>query len=139
MIVLEGGATIVLDVADGSTLMTGARFGGLQVAALGERFATWAPAGGGHVHDVDGTELFAVQALPAQLSADDGSQPGTIVVDEGPQVAGVDATTGAQQWRTPTEARPAPPGLGPAGGRRCGQLRRAGRHGRLDDVGRRHR
>ena len=76
LIVLEGGATIVLDVEDGSTLMTGPRFGGLQVAALGDRFATWAPVGGGHVHDVDGTELFGVQGLPAQLSADDGSQPG---------------------------------------------------------------
>ncbi|KQY24770.1 hypothetical protein ASD16_04540 [Cellulomonas sp. Root485] len=106
LIVLEGGATIVLDVEDGSTLMTGPRFGGLQVAALGERFATWAPAGGGHVHDVDGTELFAVQALPAQLSADDGSEPGTIVVDEGPQMAGVDATTGAQRWRTPSQLDP---------------------------------
>ena len=73
LVVLEGGATIVLDVDDGSTLMTGPRFGGLQVAALGERFATWAPAGGGHVHDVDGTALFEVQGLPARLSADDGS------------------------------------------------------------------
>ena len=106
LIVLEGGATIVLDVADGSTLMTGGRFGGLQVAALGDRFATWSPAHGGRVHDVDGTGLFEVRGLPAQLSADDGSQPGTIVVDEGPQVAGVDATTGAQQWRTPTQLDP---------------------------------
>ena len=106
LIVLEGGATIVLDVEDGSTLMTGPRFGGLQVAALGERFATWAPVGGGHVHDVDGTELFGVQGLPAQLSADDGSQPDTILVDEGPQVAGIDASTGALRWRTPSQLDP---------------------------------
>ncbi|WP_456788069.1 outer membrane protein assembly factor BamB family protein [Cellulomonas sp. P5_C5] len=106
LVVLDGGATIVLDVEDGSTLMTGPRFGGLQVAALGDRFATWSPADGGRVHDVDGTALFGVQGLPAQLSADDGSERGTIIVDEGPQVAAVDATTGAQKWRTPSQLDP---------------------------------
>ena len=106
LVVLGGGSTIVLDVQDGSTLLVGPRFGSLQVAALGERFATWAPVGGGHVHSVDGTALFDVQGLPAQLSADDGSRPGTIIVDEGPQVSGVDSSTGEPQWRTPTQLDP---------------------------------
>lgn len=106
LVVLDGGATIVLDIDDGSTLMTGPRFGGLQVAALDDRFATWAPVGGGHVHGVDGTELFEVPGLPAQLSADDGSQPGAIIVDEGPQVSAIDASTGAPLWRTPSQLDP---------------------------------
>ena len=106
LLVLGGGSTIVLDIEDGSTLLTGPRFGGLQVAALGERFATWAPVGGGHVHGVDGTALFDVQGLPAQLSADDGSESGTIIVDEGSQVSAVDASTGVWAWRTPTQLDP---------------------------------
>lgn len=106
LIVLDGGATIVLDVEDGSTLLTGPRFGGLQVAALGDGFATWAPAGGGKVHGADGAELFAVQGLPAQLSADDGSASGTIIVDEGPQVSAVDSSTGEPRWRTPSQLDP---------------------------------
>ncbi|GEK19536.1 outer membrane protein assembly factor BamB family protein [Cellulomonas xylanilytica] len=106
LVVLDGGATIVLDVDDGSTLMTGPRFGGLQVAALGDRFATWAPVGGGRVHDADGTALFEVAGLPAQLSADDGSEAGTIIVDEGSQVSGVDAASGAPRWRTPSSLDP---------------------------------
>jgi outer membrane protein assembly factor BamB len=100
VVVLEGGSTIVLDVDDGRTIMTGARFSGLQVAALGDRFATWAPVGGGRVHDVDGSPLYALEGLPAALSADDGSQPGTLLVDEGPEVAALDATTGTEQWRS---------------------------------------
>lgn len=106
LIVLDGGATVVLDVEDGSTLLTGPRFGGLQVAALGDGFATWAPVGGGKVHDGDGAELFAVQGLPAQLSADDGSASGTIIVDEGPQVSAVDSSTGESLWRTPSQLDP---------------------------------
>ncbi|NUU16694.1 PQQ-binding-like beta-propeller repeat protein [Cellulomonas humilata] len=99
VVVLEGGATIVLDVDDGSTIMTAARFSGLQVAPLGERFATWAPVGGGHVHGVGGTALYAVSGLPAELSADDGSLAGSLLVDEGPEVAALDLATGAERWR----------------------------------------
>lgn len=106
LIVLDGGATIVLDVEDGDTLLTGPRFGGLQVAALGDRFATWAPVGGGKVHDAEGTELFDVQGLPAQLSADDGSASGAIIVDEGSQVSAVDSSTGEPLWRTPSPLDP---------------------------------
>ena len=58
------------------------------------------------MHDVDGAELFEVQGLPAQLSADDGSESGTIIIDEGSQVSAVDASTGAQAWRTPTHLDP---------------------------------
>ncbi|GEL99617.1 outer membrane protein assembly factor BamB family protein [Cellulomonas terrae] len=106
LIVLDGGATIVLDVDDGSTLLTGPRFGGLQVAALGDGFATWAPVGGGKVHDAGGTALFDVQGLPAQLSADDGSASGEIIVDEGSQVSAVDSTTGEPLWRTASQLDP---------------------------------
>jgi hypothetical protein len=106
LVVLDGGSTIVLDVDDGRTLLTGPRFGGLQVAAIGDRFASWAPVGGGHLHDAAGNELFDVQGLPAQLSADDGSQPGSIILDEGPLVSAVDASTGAQTWRTPSQLDP---------------------------------
>jgi outer membrane protein assembly factor BamB len=106
LIVLEGGSTIVLDVDDGSTLLTGPRFGGLQVAPLGDRFVTWAPVGGGHVHGVDGTALFPVQGLPAQLSADDGSQAGTIIIDDGPQVSALDASTGEVRWQSPSPLDP---------------------------------
>lgn len=100
VVVLEGGSTIVLDVDDGHTIMTSARYSGLQVAALGDRFATWAPVGGGRVHDVGGSPLYPLEGLPATLSADDGSQAGTLIVDEGPEVAALDVTTGEEQWRT---------------------------------------
>lgn len=100
VVVLAGGSTMVLDIDDGRALAVSARFSGLQVASLGDRFATWAPVGGGHVHDEVGTALYAVEGLPAELAADDGSQPGTVVVDAGPEVVGVDVTTGAEQWRT---------------------------------------
>ncbi|WP_156387932.1 PQQ-binding-like beta-propeller repeat protein [Cellulomonas sp. Root137] len=100
VVVLEGGSTIVLDVDDGRTILTRARYSGLQVAALGERFATWAPVGGGRVHDVDGSPLYPLEGLPASLSADDGSQSGTLLVDEGPEVSALDITTGAELWRT---------------------------------------
>ena len=106
VIVLEGGSTIVLDVDDGRTIMTGARYSGLQVAALGERFTTWAPVGGGRVHDADGSPLYPLEGLPAQLSADDGSQSGTLLVDEGPEVVGIDPSDGAEQWRTRTTLDP---------------------------------
>ncbi|KQR16524.1 PQQ-binding-like beta-propeller repeat protein [Cellulomonas sp. Leaf334] len=106
LVLLDGGATIVLDIEDGDTLATGPRFGGLQVAALGDGFATWAPVGGGMAHDAEGAELFGVQGLPAQLSADDGSASGAIIVDEGPQVSAVDSSTGELVWRTPSQLEP---------------------------------
>ena len=86
--------------ADGHTLVAGARFSGLQAAALRGRFATWAPVGGGHMHDVDGAELYRLSGLPAQLSADDGSEPARVVVDEGSQLVSLDLGTGTEQWRT---------------------------------------
>jgi outer membrane protein assembly factor BamB len=100
VVVLAGGSTLILDVDDGSTLLVSGRYSAMQVASLGDRFATWAPVGGGHVHRADGAEQYRVDGLPAQLSADDGSEPDTIVVDAGPAVAGVDAGTGQELWRT---------------------------------------
>ncbi|WP_421734196.1 PQQ-binding-like beta-propeller repeat protein [Cellulomonas sp.] len=106
LVVLEGGSTIVLDVGDGRTIMTSARFSGLQVAALGDRFATWAPVGGGRVRSVDGTASYALKGLPVDLSADDGSRADSLVVDEGPEIAALDVTTGDERWRTRTTLDP---------------------------------
>ncbi|MET0789329.1 MAG: PQQ-binding-like beta-propeller repeat protein [Cellulomonas sp.] len=106
VVVLDGESTIVLDADDGTTLVAGARFTGIEVAALADRFATWAPVGGGHMHDVDGTELYGLAGLPAQLSADDGSEPALVVVDEGSQLVGLDLATGTERWRTVTMLDP---------------------------------
>ncbi|MEZ0449357.1 PQQ-binding-like beta-propeller repeat protein [Cellulomonas sp. ICMP 17802] len=106
IVVLDGESTIVLDVDDGHALVTGARFTGLQVAALGDRFATWAPVGGGQMRDVDGTPLYALSSLPAQLAADDGSEPGLVMVDDGPQLGALDLATGTETWRTRTALDP---------------------------------
>ncbi|WP_456825486.1 outer membrane protein assembly factor BamB family protein [Cellulomonas sp. P5_E12] len=100
IVVLDGESTIILDADDGHTLVAGARFTGLEAAALRGRFATWAPVGGGHMHDVDGAELYRLSGLPAQLSADDGSEPARVVVDEGSQLVSLDLGTGTEQWRT---------------------------------------
>ncbi|MBO3084014.1 hypothetical protein [Cellulomonas fengjieae] len=106
VVVLHGGQTLVLDVRDGRTLVTGARFGALQVSALGERFATWAPSGGGHVHAIDGSELYPVEGLPAELTADDGSLPDGVIIDEGSQLTAVHEATGAPLWRTQSSLDP---------------------------------
>jgi outer membrane protein assembly factor BamB len=106
IVVLDGESTIVLDAADGRPLMVGPRFGSFQIAAVGDRFATWAPVGGGQMHDVDGTALYPLAGLPSVLAADDGSEPGLAVVDEGPLLAGVDLATGADLWRASTTLDP---------------------------------
>ena len=106
IVVLDGESTIILDAADGRTLVAGARFSGLQAAPLRGRFATWAPVGGAHMHDVDGTELYRMPGLPAQLAADDGSEPARVIVDEGSQLVSLDLGTGTEQWRTASPLDP---------------------------------
>ena len=106
VVISGGGPTLVLDVDDGTEVLTSARFSGIQVATLGDGFATWAPVGGGHLHAPDGTELYRLDGLPAQLYADDRSEPDTLVVDAGPAVVGHDLDTGAELWRTRTMLDP---------------------------------
>jgi outer membrane protein assembly factor BamB len=100
IVVLDGESTVILDADDGHPLVAGARFDGLQAAPLGPRFATWAPVGGGHLHDVDGTELYPLAGLPTQLSANDGSEPARLILDEGSQLVSLDLASGNEQWRT---------------------------------------
>ena len=61
------------------------------------------PVRRGHVHDVDGADAVRVQGLPAQLSADDGSESGDDHHRRG--TAGVRGrrVDGAPAWRTPTQ------------------------------------
>lgn len=101
-VVLDGESTIVLDAAGGRTVFEGARFSSFEIGSVGDRFATWAPVGGGLMHGADGAALYPVAGLPVQLAANDGSEPTLAVVDEGPQVAAVDLSSGADVWRTPT-------------------------------------
>jgi len=101
IVVLDGESTIILDAGDGHTLVAGARFSGLQASALRGRFATWAPAGGGHMHDVDGAELYRLSGLPAQLSATTAPSRRAW------------SSTRARSWCRSTWAR------GPSSGARC--------------------
>ena len=87
------------------------------------------------MHEADGSALFPVEGLPAELTADDGSQAGTAILDEGPQVAGIDLTTGEERWRTRSDARPARAGVAPAADVGREHLRRARHHRRQPSCG----
>lgn len=102
VIVLEGVVTHVLDVDDGAVLTVGGPYRDPQVVALDEGYATWATVGGGEVHAADGEVRFPVAGLPERFHLDDGSAGDVLVVDEGPNLRGVDAATGDPLWSTPT-------------------------------------
>ncbi|MGY4642923.1 hypothetical protein [Cellulomonas sp. URHB0016] len=99
-VVVADSATVVLDSADGAVLLAGPPFRSLQVATVGDHFATWAPVGDGHMYDSDGTVLYGVRGLPVQPSVDDGSTADVVVVDDGGSLSAVDADTGAHRWTT---------------------------------------
>jgi len=98
VVVVDDSATTVLDGADGDVLLTGPRFRALQVASVGDHFATWASVGGGRMYDNDGMVLYNVRGLPVRPAVDDGSTDDVVVVDDGKSLSAVDAGTGAPRW-----------------------------------------
>ena len=98
VVVVDDGSTAVLDRADGDVLLTGPRFRGLQVASVGDHFATWASVGGGHMYDRDGAVLYDVPGLPVRPVVDDGSTDDVVVLDDGQSLSAVDGRTGERRW-----------------------------------------
>lgn len=98
VVVVDDGSTAVLDDADGDVLLTGPRFRGLQVASVGDHFATWASVGGGRMYDRDGKALYDVPGLPVRALVDDGSTDDVVVLDDGKSLSAIDAGTGEPRW-----------------------------------------
>ncbi|MFC8192628.1 PQQ-binding-like beta-propeller repeat protein [Cellulomonas sp. NPDC057328] len=106
VVVLGGEATTVLDAASGGVVAHGAAGRQLVVAPLPDgRFATWAPVGGAHLHDRDGSRGVRVPGVPVRLAADDGSVE-VLLTDLGNRVAALDPEDGATVWELATSHSP---------------------------------
>lgn len=101
--VVRGAGSEVLDDATGSVLVTAPVGVELQVVDAPGGFATFGGIQGGRLYRDGSDSWVTLRGRAVQLEADDGSAPGLLVVDTGPQLRGVDRVTGTVRWQLPTD------------------------------------
>jgi outer membrane protein assembly factor BamB len=103
--VVRGYEVVALRLRDGHATKVGSRALAVAAAPFRDAFATWTPARGGMLHDEDGEPTVELPTIPSALDVDDGSGGDVAVISTGVDIRGIDAVTGAEQWRAVTTMR----------------------------------